>query len=57
MAGTPVISSIARFQTITFPPVSIAKVASGRKLMMSARRCSESERAISAFLLLTACRI
>ena len=53
----PVISSIDRFHAITIPSVSMAKVASGRKLMMSARRRSEFDRAISVSFWMTAWRI
>ena len=35
-AGTPVISSMARFQAMTVPDVSTTTVASGRKAMIPA---------------------
>jgi len=50
-------SSMARFQAMTFPSRSMANVASGRKLMISERRFSDSLSASSALLLFTACRI
>jgi len=49
-AGTPVISSMARFQAITLPPASMTNVASGRKLITSARNRSDSLSLSSASL-------
>jgi len=50
LARTPVRTSIARFHIITFPFRSMAIMASGMKLMISAICCCDSRRASSALL-------